>query len=558
MERPWLKTYEELGLQYEIDNFPPHDSSIIDILEKSFQSFSSLNAFYFMGKSMTYAQFDTYSLQIAAYLQSRGLKKGDRVAVMLPNVMQYPIIAAAVLRAGLILVNVNPLYTARELGHQLKDSGAKMLFILENFAATYQAIDEKLVEEVVICRVGDMLGSLKGGLVNMVLKYVKKQIPAWHIPNHKMFKQVLFSKVSIDNYKRPSLTLDDTAVLQYTGGTTGVSKGAELTHKNIVCNVLQGDIYMGEQLEVNGEQNIICALPLYHIFAFTVSFLAGVQRGAANVLIPNPRDLPSLVKAFDTYKPQVFPAVNTLFNALLHDKKFRKLDHSNMTFAMGGGMAVQKSVSDEWEKLTGVSILQGYGLSETSPIATGSPVGTPFNGTIGLPMPSTDIAIMDDEGNMLAIGEAGEICVRGPQVMKGYWNRPEATAEVMTDDGFFRTGDIGVMDEKGYFKVVDRKKDMILVSGFNVYPNELEDVLASHPKILEAGVIGIPDERSGEIPKAYIVKADDSLTKKEVKAFCHDELTGYKRPRVIEFIDELPKSNVGKILRKDLRKLEDK
>lgn len=555
IDRAWLKTYEEFGLQYEINDIPPENSSIIDILEESCQNFSNRNAFYFMGKSITYAQFDTYSLKIATYLQSQGLVKGDRVAVMLPNVMQYPIIAAGILRAGLILVNVNPLYTARELHHQLTDSGAKTLFILENFAATYQEIGESIVNEVVICRVGDMLGTLKGALINIALKHVKKQIPSWHITGHKNFKDLL-SHSSISNYKRPNMTLSDTAILQYTGGTTGVSKGAELTHKNIVFNIVQGDMFMSSVLELEGEENVMCALPLYHIFAFTVAFLAGVRRGAANILIPNPRDLPSLVKAFDTYKPQVFPAVNTLFNALLHDEDFQKLDHSNMKYAMGGGMTVQQSVSDGWKKLTGVSILQGYGLSETSPMATGSPIGSTFNGSIGLPFPGTDVAILDDEGNTLPSGSEGEICVRGPQVMKGYWNRPEATAKVTTEDGFFRTGDIGIMDDEGYFRIVDRKKNMILVSGFNVYPTELEGVLASHPKILEAGVIGIPNEKSGEVPKAFIVKANDSLTEEEVKEFCKHELTGYKQPRIIEFIDELPKSNVGKILHKDLRKLE--
>ncbi|WP_434353092.1 AMP-binding protein [Psychrobacter sp. HD31] len=555
MERVWLKTYEELGLPYKIANFPAADTSLIDIFEESFKKHHNLPALYFMDKSMSFAELDKYSLQIASYLQSRGLQKGDRVAVMLPNVFQYPILALGILRAGYVLVNVNPLYTTRELGHQLQDSGAKILFILENFAKTYQDIEHKTVDEVVICRVGDMLGGFKGGLINFVLKHVKKDIPAWHIAGHKNFKEVL-GQVSTDKYVRPQITLEDTAVLQYTGGTTGVSKGAELLHKNLVANLIQTDQYTAGSLNPDENNNIMCALPLYHIFAFTVCLLSGLYRGDANILIPNPRDLPKLVDAFDKYKPSIFPAVNTLFNALVHDEKFKTLDFPNFKFAMGGGMAVQQPVSDAWEAITGVSILQGYGLSETSPIATSSPAGAPFNGTIGLPFPDTDVAILDDEGNLVPIGESGEICVRGPQVMKGYWNRPEATAEVMTADGFFRTGDIGVMDEKGYFKIVDRKKDMILVSGFNVYPNELEEVIAGHPKVLEAGVIGIPDEKSGEVPKFFIVKDDPSLTEKEVKAFCRKNLTGYKQPRAIEFIDELPKSNVGKILRKDLRKLE--
>ncbi len=557
MERVWLKTYEKLGLTYELPPLPDKNTSLIEIFEDSCQQFADRPAFYFLGKSMSFAQFNTYSLQVASYLQSIGLQKGDRVAVMLPNCFQYPILAAAILRAGYILVNVNPLYTTRELDHQLKDSGAKVLFILENFAKTYADIAEKSVSTVVVCKVGDMLGTVKGTLVNMVLKHVKKEIPAWHIPHHKFFNDIL-NKVPASKYKRPDLGLSDTAVLQYTGGTTGVSKGAELTHGNIVANIIQMETSMGDKMDFSDDETVMCALPLYHIFAFTVCFMAGVRKGGANILIPNPRDLPALVKAFDTYNPSVFPAVNTLFNALLHNKSFRKLDFSKMKFAMGGGMAVQTSVSEEWEKVTGVSILQGYGLSETSPIATSSPHNMPFNGTIGLPFPGTDVAIMDEAGKILPIGEAGEICVRGPQVMRGYWNKPDSTIMVMTDDGFFRTGDIGVMDEEGFFKIVDRKKDMIIVSGFNVYPNEIEDVLASHPKIVEAGVIGIEDSRSGEVPKAFIVKGDDSLTKKEIQAFCKTQLTGYKKIREIEFIDDLPKSPVGKILRKELRKLQEK
>lgn len=554
MDRVWTSTYQDLGLSYEV-SLPAENTSLVDMIEGSFKMFPSHDALYFMGKSMSYAELDKYSKQIAAYLQAKGLEKGDRVAIMLPNVFQYPIIALGVLRAGYVLVNVNPLYTTRELEHQLHDSGAKMLFILENFAKTYQDIETKTVDEVVICKVGDMLGGLKGGLVNFVLKHVRKDIPAWNIKGHKSFKKVL-TQVSASKYKRPTMSLSDTAVLQYTGGTTGVSKGAELTHKNLVANVIQSDTYTGDAIESGVPNNIMCALPLYHIFAFSVCLLGGMYRGDANVLIPNPRDLPKLVDAFEKYSPSIFPAVNTLFNALVHDEKFKTLDFSNFKFAMGGGMAVQRSVSDAWEAITGHSILQGYGLSETSPIATCSPPTAPFNGTIGLPFPGTDVAIMDDAGNILASGAEGEICIRGPQVMKGYWNRPEATAKVMTADGFFRTGDIGVMDEQGYFKIVDRKKDMILVSGFNVYPNELEEVIAAHPKVLEAGVIGIPDEKSGEVPKFFIVKDDPSLTEQEVKDYCREQLTGYKQPRAIEFIDELPKSNVGKILRKDLRKLE--
>lgn len=553
MDRAWLGTYKELGLDYEI-SLPAENTSLVDIIERSFELYPSNDALHFMGKTMSYSELDQYSKQIAAYLQSRGLEKGDRVAIMLPNVFQYPIIALGVLRAGYVLVNVNPLYTTRELEHQLHDSGAKMLFILENFAKTYQDIDTKTVDEVVVCRVGDMLG-FKGKIVNFVLKYVRKDIPAWNIKGHKNFKDVL-NQVASSKYVRPTTSLSDTAVLQYTGGTTGVSKGAELTHKNLVANLIQADVYMGEAFAEQGAVNILCALPLYHIFAFTVCLLSGMYRGDANVLIANPRDLPNLIKEIGTYRPAMIPAVNTLFNALVHDVTFKTLDFSQIKIAMGGGMAVQRSVAEAWEKITGITILQGYGLSETAPVATASPPTAAFNGTIGLPFPGTDVAILDDEGNILPIGSEGEISIRGPQVMKGYWNRPEATAKVMTADGFFRTGDIGVMDDQGYFKIVDRKKDMILVSGFNVYPNELEEVIAAHPKVLEAGVIGIPDEKSGEVPKFFIVKDDPSLTEDEVKEFCRDQLTGYKQPRAIEFIDELPKSAVGKILRKDLRKLE--
>lgn len=555
MNKVWLKTYEKFGLEYNVQNMPNNDISLLDVLEKSFRTYPNRPAFHFMDKSMSFAQFNAFSLQIASYLQSIGLQKNDRVAIMLPNIFQYPVIAAAVIRAGFILVNVNPLYTSRELEHQLKDSGSKVLFILENFASTYQKIDEKTVDEVIICRVGDMLGSVKGGLVDFVLKYVKKQIPAWSIPGHKQFKKVLKQGGKL-KYTRPEMKMTDTLLLQYTGGTTGVSKGAELTHKNLIANVFQSKTYMGDLLNSEPNQNILCALPLYHIFAFNVCFINGIEHGMANVLIPNPRDLPSLIEAFDKYTPTFFPAVNTLFNALLHNDEFKALNFSKLRLVIGGGMAVQKSVSDTWKAVTAVNITQGYGLSETSPMVTAPPPNAEFDGSVGVPLPDTEVMIIDSDGNALPINQEGEICIRGPQVMKGYWNRPEATAKSMTKEGFFRTGDIGVMNENGCITIVDRLKDMILVSGFNVYPTELEEVLATHPKILEAGVIGIPNDKSGEVPKAYIVKSDPSLTVDEVKSFCRDNLTGYKQPRAFEFVDELPKSNVGKILRKDLRQLE--
>jgi long-chain acyl-CoA synthetase len=454
-------------------------------------------------------------------------------------------------------VNVNPLYTSRELEHQLNDSGAEVLVIIENFASVYQAIIGKTpVKHVVVASVGDMLGALKGTLVNFVLRSVRKQIPAWDIPGHVKFNTAL-NKVSPSNYKRPELSLSDTAVLQYTGGTTGVSKGAELTHRNLVANMLQCDgIFQSKFGAQDGQPDdrIFCALPLYHIFAFMVCALYGMYKGQANVLIPNPRDLPAVMKELRKYQPTFFPAVNTLFNALVNNEEFKQLDHSKLKMAMGGGMAVLPSTAAAWKKVTGTNIIEGYGLSETSPVATANPPASEeFSGTIGIPLPLTEVAILDDEDNEVPLGEQGEISIRGPQVMKGYWNRPDETEKVMVN-GFFRTGDIGVMDSRGYVKIVDRKKDMILVSGFNVYPSEIEEVVATHPKVLEVAAIGVPDEKSGEVPKLFVVKKDPSLTTEEVLAFAKENLTGYKRPRYVEFMDELPKSNVGKILRKDLRK----
>ena len=561
-KKVWLKTYEELGLTYDID-MPADDTSLIDIFEKSFADYGHKTAFICMGASLTFNQIDEHSKQVAVYLQSLGLKKGDKVAVMMPNVLQLPISVIGVLRAGLTLVNVNPLYTTKELEHQLTDSDAKVLIIVENFAKTYQDIGRNVVDQVVITGMGDMMGMLKGFMVNTVVRHVKKMVPEYNISNSITFKAML-KKSAASKYKRPTdIGLEDIAVLQYTGGTTGVAKGAMLTHKNLVANLVQSNTFLGtafDEFDNRGEQPVIMtALPLYHIFSFTVCGMFGLYRGCIGLLVPNPRDFDSLMKAYKANPPSFFPAVNTLFNALANNEEFKAMDHSKLAVSMGGGMAVVSDTAEKWRQITGNIILQGYGLSETSPVATANPItSVSFGGTIGLPMPSTDIAIIDDEGNEVALGERGEIGVRGPQVMKGYWQRPEATDEVMTADGFFLTGDIGIMADDGYVTIVDRKKNMILVSGFNVYPNEVEEVMAAHPKILECGVIGIEDEKSGEIPKIFVVRQDSSLTAEEVLDYAKEHLTGYKRPRYVEFIDELPKSNVGKILHKDLRAMEEK
>ncbi|WP_169392471.1 MULTISPECIES: AMP-binding protein [Psychrobacter] len=560
-DKVWLKTYEALGLNYDIQ-LPPDNTSLIDIFEASFAKFGDKTAFVCMGASISFQELDLYSRQMAAYLQSLGLKKGDKVAVMMPNILQLPVAVIGVLRAGLTLVNVNPLYTTPELEHQLKDSEAKALILVENFAKTYQDIGKKMVDHVVITSMGDLMGTLKGFVVNTVVRHVKKLVPSYNIAGSVSFKQALH-EVSASKYKRPShIGLNDVAVLQYTGGTTGVAKGAMLTHKNLVANLIQCDTFLGsafDEFDHKGEQPVILtALPLYHIFSFTVCGMFGIYRGCIGLLVPNPRDLKSLLKDYKNHPPAFFPAVNTLFNALANNDEFKALDHSKLKMSMGGGMAVLKATAEKWRQITGNIIVQGYGLSETSPVATANPANqATFGGTIGIPMPATDVAILDDEGNEVALGDRGEICVRGPQVMKGYWNREEATREVMTEDGYFRTGDIGIMDDAGFVTIVDRKKDMILVSGFNVYPNEVEDVMAAHPKILECGVIGVPDDKSGEVPKIFVVRKDDSLTVDDVLAFAKQNLTGYKRPRYVEFIDELPKSNVGKILRKDLRAMEE-
>lgn len=560
-DKVWLKTYEDLGLTYDID-MPADNTSLIDIFERSFAKYSDRTAFVCMGSELSFPEVDLYSRQVAAYLQSLGLVKGDKVAVMMPNILQLPVTIIGVLRAGFTLVNVNPLYTTKELEHQLTDSEAKVLILVENFAKTYQDIGRNVVDHVVITGMGDLMGTLKGFMVNTVVRHVKKMVPDYNITNSVNFKTML-KQSAANKYQRPSdVGLDDVAVLQYTGGTTGVAKGAMLTHKNLVANLIQCDTFLGTAFDEfdNGHEQavIMTALPLYHIFSFTVCGMFGLYRGCIGLLIPNPRDLDSLLKAYKKNPPAFFPAVNTLFNALANNEEFKAMDHSKLKMSMGGGMAVLSDTAEKWRQVTGNIISQGYGLSETSPVATANPLGiATFSGTIGIPMPSTDVAILDDAGNEVELGERGEISVRGPQVMKGYWKREDATSESMTADGFFRTGDIGIMDDTGYVTIVDRKKNMILVSGFNVYPNEIEEVMTGHPKILECGVIGVEDEKSGEVPKIYVVRKDPSLTAEEVIAYAKENLTGYKRPRHVEFIDELPKSNVGKILHKDLRTLEE-
>ena len=561
-DKPWLKTYDALGLTYDIE-LPADDTSLIDIFEQSFADNGNKTAFVCMGAELSFQEVDLYSQQMAAYLQSLGLVKGDKVAVMMPNILQLPVTIIGVLRAGLTLVNVNPLYTTKELEHQLTDSDAKALILVENFAKTYQDIGRNVVDHVVITGMGDMMGTLKGFVVNAVVRHIKKLVPDYNIAGSVKFNAAL-KTVTMSQYKRPkNIMLDDVAVLQYTGGTTGVAKGAMLTHKNLIANLIQCDTFLGSGFDKFDKENeqpvILTALPLYHIFSFTVCGMFGLYRGCVGLLIPNPRDIDSLLKAYKAHPPAFFPAVNTLFNALANNDEFKAMNHSKLKMSMGGGMAVLSNTAEKWRQITGNIIIQGYGLSETSPVATANPINSAsFSGTIGVPMPATDVAILDDAGNEVALGERGEIGVRGPQVMKGYWKRDDATAESMTRDGFFRTGDIGIMDDTGYVSIVDRKKNMILVSGFNVYPNEVEEVMAGHPKILECGVIGVEDEKSGETPKIFVVRKDSSLTKEDVLAYAKEHLTGYKRPRHVEFLDELPKSNVGKILHKDLRKMEEK
>jgi long-chain acyl-CoA synthetase len=545
-------------MPHEIDHH--RYESVVQLLDETFSKYRGRKAYVGLGKAISYGDLDDMSKSVAAWLQSRGLQKGDRVAVMMPNVLQYPVAIAAVLRAGYVVVNVNPLYTPRELEHQMKDSGAKAIFVLENFATTLQQVLPRTkIEHVVLASMGDLLGFAKGTLVNLVVRHVKKMVPAFELPNATRFNTVL-AEGSRLQFKPVALAHEDVAFLQYTGGTTGLAKGATLAHRNIIANVLQAEAWIQPALNnpkkgPPPEQLVwVCALPLYHIFALTACCLLGMRLGGLNVLIPNPRDQEALIKEIRPYKFNLFPAVNTLFNALANNAEFAKLDFSQLRVSLGGGMAVQEAVAKRWLAVTGCPICEAYGLSETSPAATANPTDTDaFSGTIGLPFPSTDIAILDDDGKPVPLGERGEISIRGPQVMVGYWGHPDETAKVMTADGFFKSGDIGIMDERGYTKIVDRKKDMIIVSGFNVYPNEVEGVVANHPGVLEVAAVGVPDANSGEAVKIFVVKKDDGLTERDLAQYCAENLAGYKKPKYIEFRVELPKTNVGKILRRELR-----
>jgi long-chain acyl-CoA synthetase len=557
MERIWLKQYPP-GVPHDVDL--SQYSSLVDLIEHGFRQHAARNAYAYMDRFFTFGEIDRYSAAFGSWLQAQGLARGARVAIMMPNVVQYPIALAGVLRAGYVVVNVNPLYTPRELEHQLKDSGAEAIVILENFAATLQqVIARTAIKTVVVASLGEMLGFPKGAIVNFAVRRLKKMVPAYSLPGHVKFTETLDAGAR-RKLEPVAVTQQDTAFLQYTGGTTGVSKGATLTHGNLVANVLQMEAWIVPALQDTSRGPVpdqfvyICALPLYHVFALVVNCLFGMRIGTLNVLITNPRDIGGFVKELARYKFNVLPGVNTLYNALLENEEFRKLDFSSLRVANGGGMAVQKATSERWLALTGVPIIEGYGLSETSPVATCNPIlNREYNGTIGLPFPNTEIQILDDAGQPVPLGQPGEIAIRGPQVMAGYWNRPDETAKVMTPDGFFKSGDIGIMDERGYIRIVDRKKDMILVSGFNVYPNEIEQVITTHPGVVECAAIGVPDERSGEAVKVFVVRKDPTLTVEQLMEFCKENFTGYKKPKYIEFRDELPKSNVGKILRRELR-----
>ncbi|MEJ8826214.1 long-chain-fatty-acid--CoA ligase [Variovorax humicola] len=553
-DRPWLASYPE-GVPADIDG--SQYTSLVALMEESFSRYSDRVAYSFMGKDLSFAQTDKMSAALAAYFQNLGLVKGDRVALMMPNTPQYPIAMAAVLRAGLVVVNVNPLYTPRELEHQLKDSGAKAIVIIENFAATLQkCLAATQVKHIVLCAMGDQLGFLKGMLVNYVLRNVKKMVPEFSLPGAVRFNDAV-EKGSARKLDKHAIGPDDVALLQYTGGTTGVSKGAVLLHRNVISNVLQSEAWNDPAMRTiaAGEQpTSVCALPLYHIFAFTVNMMLGMRTGGKNILIPNPRDLHSVLKELSKHTFHSFPAVNTLFNGLANHPDFGLVNWRNLKVSVGGGMAVQGAVAKLWLEKTGCPIVEGYGLSETSPSVTCNPTTSKeYSGTIGVPLPSTYVKLLDDNGIEVPHGERGEIAIKGPQVMAGYWQRPDETAKVMTPDGYFKTGDIGTVDERGFFKVVDRKKDMVIVSGFNVFPNEVEDVVATMPGVLECAVVGVPDEKTGEAVKLVIVKKSPDLTEQQVRDFCRANLTGYKQPRIIEFRTDLPKTPVGKILRRELR-----
>ncbi|MDP4608254.1 MAG: long-chain-fatty-acid--CoA ligase [Burkholderiaceae bacterium] len=552
--RPWLGAYPE-GVPADID--ASQYKSLVELLDNSFRDFGPRAAFNFLGKDVTYAQIDKASTSMGAYLQSLGLVKGDRVAVMMPNVPNYPVAVAAILRAGMVVVNVNPLYTARELEHQLKDSGAKAIVIIENFAATLEAcIANTPIKHVVLSAMGDMVGTLKGAIVNYVVRNVKKMVPEFDLPYAVRFNEALARGARM-NLMRPDVNGDDVAVLQYTGGTTGVSKGAVLLHRNVVANALQSEAWNEPAmrgLPADEQVTNVCALPLYHIFAFTVSMILAMRMGGKTILIPNPRDLPAVLKELSKHRFHLFPAVSTLFNGLANHPDFDTVDWSHLRVSLGGGTAVQSGVAKLWLEKTGCPICEGYGLSETSPSASCNPTTSRvFSGNIGVPIPGTYLKCVDDDGNEVPVGQPGEIAIKGPQVMAGYWQRPDETAKVMTADGYFLSGDIGVQDASGFFKVVDRKKDMILVSGFNVYPNEIEDVVSQLDGVMECACVGEPDDKTGEAVKLVVVRKTASLTEEQVREHCRANLTGYKQPRTIEFRPELPKTPVGKVLRRELR-----
>ena len=553
-DRIWLKRYPE-GVPADID--PSQYSSMVEMWEESFRKFADRTAYSFMGRELSYKQVDSLSQAFGVYLQRLGLVKGDRVAVMMLNVLQYPIAVAAILRAGFTLVNVNPLYTPRELEYQLKDSGAKAIVVLESFAATLEkCLAATPVKHVVLCAFGDQLGLVKGALVNYVVRHKKKLVPAFSLPGAVRFNAAI-AAASAGTLKKVTIKPDDVAVLQYTGGTTGVSKGAVLLQRNLVANLLQVEAWnepVLKKIPSSEQSTAVCALPLYHIFAFTVGMMLSMRSGGKLILIPNPRDLAATLTELAKHKIHTFPAVNTLFNGLANHPDFNKVNWTSLVASAGGGTAVQSSVAKLWFEKTGCPICEGYGLSETSPVATSNPVtATEYSGTIGVPLPSTWLKLLDDDGNEVPMGQAGEIAIKGPQVMAGYWQRPDETAKVMTADGYFKSGDIGIMDERGYFRIVDRKKDMILVSGFNVYPTELEDVVSQIPGVMECACVGVPDAKSGEAVKLVIVKKDPALTEAQIRAYCKENLTGYKQPKVVEFRSELPKTPVGKILRRELR-----
>ncbi len=556
--QPWLNHYPPgIPATVDVDAYP----SLVSLLDEAWHRHASRDASACMGSRLRFRDVDELSHALAAWLQAQGLVKGERVAIMMPNLPQYMVAIGAILRAGCVVVNVNPLYTARELAHQLKDSGAHAIIVLENFAHTLEdAIGQTDVRHVVLASMGDLLGFWKGQFVNFAVRHLKKMVPEFRLPLGIGHTVTRFNMAVAEGSRLPlkpaALGPDDVAFLQYTGGTTGVSKGATLTHGNVVANILQTEAWFKPMFERLGDKplTVVCALPLYHIFALTICYMFGARLGALNLLIPNPRDLPGLVRTLSEYKVNMFPAVNTLFNALANDASFARLDFSDLVVSNGGGMAVQQATAEKWLQVTGCPVVEGYGLSETSPVATSNRLDVrEFTGSIGMPVPSTEIVIRDDDGRDVAFGTPGEICIRGPQVMAGYWNRPDETAKVMTDDGFFRSGDVGIMDERGHIRIVDRKKDMILVSGFNVYPTEIEQVVNLHPGVLECAAIGIPDARTGEAVKLFVVKKDAGLNEDDVAGYCRDNFTAYKRPKIIEFRDELPKSPVGKVLRRELR-----